>query len=136
VDLDFHVLKLRNLIVFLLQCKTPVDTNLLERKIMKFIILNVQINNNSSFTSTKQGLRPTTQGKNPLGTEVIIACTPLMNYRKLSRKWNSKYVHFTVPHYAISTGYECLLGYNVPIITNILEIKIIINYVLNVQEFC
>lgn len=136
MDLDFHVLKLRNLIVFLLQCKTPVDTNLLERKIMKFIILNVQINNNSSFTSTKQGLRPTTQGKNPLGTEVIIACTPLMNYRKLSRKWNSKYVHFTVPHYAISTGYECLLGYNVPIITNILEIKIIINYVLNVQEFC
>jgi hypothetical protein len=104
---------------------------------MKFIILNVQINNNSSFTSIKQGPRLTIQGKNPLWAEVIIeARTASMNYRNLSSKWNSKYVHFTVAHSAISTGYECLLGYNVPIITNILEIKIVINYVLSFHEFC
>jgi hypothetical protein len=59
---------------------------------MKFIILNVQINNNSSFTSIKQGPRPTTQGKNPLGTEVIIeARTPLMNYRKLGNGFQNTY---------------------------------------------
>ena len=104
---------------------------------MKFIILNVQINNSSSFTSIKQGPRPNTQEKNPLRTEVIIeARAPSMNYKKPSIKWNSKYVHFTVPHSAVSTGYVCLLGYNVRIITNILEIKIIINYVLSVHEFC
>lgn len=104
---------------------------------MKFIIPNVQINNHSSFTSIKQSPRPTTQGKNPIWAEVIIdARTPSMNYRKLSSKWNSKYVHTTVPHSAISAGYECLLRYNLPIITNVLEIKIIINYVLRVHEFC
>jgi hypothetical protein len=104
---------------------------------MKFIVLNVQINNSSSFTSIKQGSRPTILGKNPLWAEVIIqAPTPSMNYRNLSRKWNSKYVHFTVPHSTISTGHECLLGYNVPIITNVLEIKIIINYVSSVHRFC
>ena len=102
---------------------------------MKFIILNVQINNNSSSTSIKEYPRPTIQGKNTLWAEVIIeARKPSMNYRDLSSKWNSKYVHFTVPHSAISTGYECLLEYNVPIITDVLEIKIIINYVLSVHE--
>jgi len=52
--------KIKKFDSFLLQCQTPIDINLrLERKIMKFIILNVQINNNSSFTSIKQGPRPT-----------------------------------------------------------------------------
>jgi len=104
---------------------------------MKFIILNVQINNNSSLTSIKQGPRPTIQGKNSLWAQVIIDVrTPSMNYRSLSSKWNSKYVHFTVLHSAISTGYECLLGYNVSITTNVLEIKIVINYVPSVHKFC
>jgi len=81
---------------------------------MKFIILNVQINNNSSFTSIKEGPRPTIQEKNPLWAEVIIDVrTPSMNYRNLSSKWNSKYVQFTVPHSAISTDvnayyYKCI----------------------------
>jgi hypothetical protein len=103
---------------------------------MKFIILNVQIHN-SSFTSIKQGPRPTIQGKSPLWAEVVIdARTPSMNYRNLCSKWNAIYVHSNVQHSAISTGYECLLEYKVPIITNVLEIKIIINYVLSVHEFC
>jgi hypothetical protein len=59
-----------------------------------------------------------------------------MNYRNLSSKWNSKYVYSTVSHSEISTGYEWLLGHKVPIITNVLEIKIIINYIPIDHEFC
>jgi hypothetical protein len=58
-----------------------------------------------------------------------------MNYRNLSIKWNSKYVHSTISHSAISTGYEWLLEHKVPSITNVLEIKVIVNYVISDHEF-
>jgi hypothetical protein len=37
----------------------------------------------------------------------------------LSSKWNSKYLHATVPHSAVSTGFKYLLGHNASIIINI-----------------
>jgi hypothetical protein len=47
-----------------------------------------------------------------------------MNQRKLSVKWNSKYLCITVPHSAISTGFEYLLWHNVPVITNKYKLRL------------
>lgn len=39
-----------------------------------------------------------------------------MNYSNLSIKWNSKYVHATAAHSAMSTGYEYVLWCKVPVV--------------------
>jgi len=41
---------------------------------------------------------------------------PTMNYSNLSIKWNSKYVHSTAPHSAMSTGNEYVQWHKVPLI--------------------
>jgi len=46
----------------------------------------------------------------------------LMNRRNLFGKWNSKYIHTTVPHSAASIGFEYLLGHNVHIVTSIYRV--------------
>jgi len=43
---------------------------------------------------------------------------PSRNDTSLSSKVNSKYVQATVPQTAISTGFEYLLGHNVPNVLN------------------
>lgn len=43
---------------------------------------------------------------------------PLMNHTNLPSKWYSKYVHSTVLHSRILTGFDYLVGHNMPIITN------------------
>lgn len=55
-----------------------------------------------------------------------------MKHSSLSSNWNSKYVHAIVRHSATSSRFEYPLGHNMSINTNIMWIKIIVNYMLHV----
>jgi hypothetical protein len=68
--------------------------------------------------------------QNPFWSEIFIAVhMPSMNHSSLSSYWNSKYIHAIVQHSAISSGFEYPLWHNVPINTNIMLIKITVNYI-------
>jgi hypothetical protein len=61
------------------------------------------------------------RARQPKLTEIITNVrTPAMKYSNPSKKWNSIYVHTTVPHsFIISTGLEHQLEHNATLITNI-----------------
>ena len=60
---------------------------------------------------------------------------PWMNHSSPSSKRNSEYVHDTVPHSAISTEFEYLLGHNVSVNSDFFFCKLVKCYIWSIALF-